>query len=203
MPLSMTFFSCASSKLIEIGFSALSRYANWIRRNKEQRNVLQCDLDDREATLREHPDFDEVHDDDLAAIASFRNALGIKESKRQVTLPRRVTTDANHSVTDYSSDEDDPRSVASGKRPRLSHGGSVSSARSRMSSVQNFLSPLLEEEDTEENSPEENASPPTAKRRSGHMRASVGSGLSVSTQGHSQPTIDEGSSESEDSYRSQ
>jgi hypothetical protein len=144
-----------------------------------------------------------VHDDDLAAIASFRNALGIKESKRQATSPRSVTTDANHSVTDYSSDEDDPRSVSSGKRPRLSHGGSVSSARSRMSSVQNSLSPLLEEDDTAEDSPAEDASPPPAKRRAGRTRASAGSGISVSTQGHSQPTIEEGSSESEESYGSQ
>jgi hypothetical protein len=72
MPLSMTFFPCALSKLIEVGFSALSRYANWIRRNKEQRDVLQCDLDDREATLREHPDFDEVHDDDPSVISKWK-----------------------------------------------------------------------------------------------------------------------------------
>jgi hypothetical protein len=75
MPLSMTFFSCALSKLIEVGFSALSRYANWIRRNKEQRDVLQCDLDDREATLREHPDFDEVHDDDPSVISKWKLIL--------------------------------------------------------------------------------------------------------------------------------
>jgi hypothetical protein len=165
--------------------------------------VLQRDLDEKEAELREHPDFGEVHEDDLAAIASFRNALGIKESKQEETSPRSVVTDANHNVTDYSSDEEDhaQRSVSSEKRPRLSQGGSVSSTRSKMSSVQSSLSPLLEEDDTVEESPEKDASPPPAKRRSGRTRTSFGTSLSVSTRGHSQPTIEEGSgSESEGSY---
>lgn len=165
--------------------------------------MLQRDLDEKEAELREHPDFDEVHEDDLAAIASFRNALGIKEPKQEETSPRSVATGAHHSVTDYSSDEEDhaQRSVSSGKRPRLSHGGSVNSARSRMSSVQNSLSPLLEEDDTLEESPAKDASPPPAKRRAGRTRTSFGSALSVSAHVHSQPTIEEGSgSESEGSY---
>lgn len=163
--------------------SILSKYATWIKRNKEQRAVLRADLDAREADLRAHADFEEVHEDELAALASFRKALGIKESKREATSPSSV---AHNDVTDYSSDEEGTKSVSSGKRRRLSRSGSVSSMRSRMSSVQNSLSPLEEEDDTameespvnedEESLSSENRSPGQAKT-------------------YSQEPIEEGSSE--------
>lgn len=165
--------------------------------------MLRRDLEDAEADLREHPDFHEVHEDDLAALASFRSSLGIKEATRQETSPRSVTDDSSrNSMGDDYSDEGDSvtkASVGTNSRRRLSHGGaSVSSVRSKLSSAPNSLSPLYEADASMEESPDSDASPPPAKRRSRGKGVSIASTLSASTIGQSQPTIAEGSGESDD-----
>lgn len=191
--------TCFSRQLLFC--SVFDRYASWIRKNKEQKDVLRLDLEDAEAELREHEDFHEVHEDDLKALASFRNALGIKETSRQSSSPRSVTDDSDrNSVGDDYSDEGESVTKASvgTNRSRQYGGASVGSVRSKLSSVPGSLSPLYEEDASEEESPEdEDAPPPSAKRRKG-KRLSVSSQLTASTMGHSQqPTIEEGSGESE------
>lgn len=183
----------------------ISKYTSWIKKNDEQLDIVCRDLEEAEESLREHPDFHEVEDDDLAMLKSFRSVLGISESTRQNISPRSVTDDdSRHS---YSSDEGDSvtrTSVGTGgtHRRRSQGGASVASVRSKLSSAPGSLSPLLEEDASVEESPDEEASEPHPKRR--RKRVSIASTLSVSTIGQSQPTIAEGSgesgSESEGSY---
>lgn len=151
--------------------------------------------------MRLHPDFHEVHEDDLKALTLFRGALGIKEATPQEASPRSVTDDSR-AGDDYSDDGDSVTRASVGtssSRRRFSHGGaSVGSVRSKLSSTQN-LSPLYEEDASEEESSgDDETSQPPAKRRSRGKRVSVASTLSVSTIGAaSQPTIAEGSGESD------
>ena len=165
--------------------------------------MLRRDLEDAELGLRQHPDFHEVHEDDLAALVAFRSALGIKEVTQQETSPRSVTDDSSRASMgdDYSDDGDSATkaSIGTSGRRRLSQGGaSVSSVRSKLSSAQHSLSPLYEEDVSVEESPDDAASPPPTKRRS-RGRRSIASSLSVSTAGHSQPTIAEGSESDDES----
>lgn len=162
-------------------------------------------MEDAEADLRADPDFHEVHEDDLKALASFRIAIGIKD--RHEPSPRSVADESRRNVMgdDYSDEGSDGgdsltrASVGTNRSRRHSHGGaSVSSVRSKMSSAPNSLSPLYEEDASVEESPEDGMSPPPAKRRIRGKRESIASTLSASTMGQSQPTIAEDSGESDD-----
>ena len=106
-------------------------------------------LIEKESELRRHPEFGEVHDDDLNALADFKKSLGIK----------RVAVDTSFSTADDRSFSvaatPSPSTAASGgssRRGTLSalSKGSRASRRSGMS-TQSELSPLLEEDDTENN----------------------------------------------------
>lgn len=154
--------------------------------------------------MREHPDFDEVDDNDLAVLKTFRLALGIKpETTQRNASARSVTDDDSRSQNsdEYSDDGDSVTRTSvgtGGTRRRRSQGGaSVASVRSKLSSAPGSLSPLYEEDASVEESPDEEASEPRAKRRKGKRGVSIASTLSVSTiGGQSQPTIAEGSGES-------
>ena len=167
--------------------------------------MIRHDLDERESALRDHPDFGEVHEDDLAAIAAFRHALGIKESTQQTISPRSVADASRQSMADDLSQEgkgsatpSPSADVSSSSRRRQMQGNSIGSVRSMMSSTQNSLSPLYEEDAAGNESSGDEESPPPQKRRSTRNR-SFGSSLSVSTTGLTQATIEEGSGESESS----
>lgn len=174
--------------------------------------MIGLELEDAETDLRQHPEYHEVHEDDLSALAAFRSALGLKEVKQHETSPRSVTDDdrSRNTAGDEYSDEGDSvtrASASTNRSRRRSYGGaSVGSVRSKLSSAPGSLSPLYEEDASEEETPEneDDASPPPSKRRKG-SRLSVSSAMSASTMGQSQqPTIAEGREESgasdDDSY---
>ena len=150
-------------------------------------------LIEKETELRRHPEFGEVHEDDLNALADFKKSLGIK----------RVAIDTSFSTADDRSFSvaatPSPSTAASGgssRRGTLSamSKGSRASRRSGMS-TQSELSPLLEEDDTENNGSdgdsdrdcnESDGSPTPQKRRrldSSHRaeHSSVGSSITKST----------------------
>jgi len=57
----------------------LSKYAHWMK-SSDLNEVLATDMEDKELKLKNHPEFDEVHEDDLAVLANFRIAIGLKAS---------------------------------------------------------------------------------------------------------------------------
>lgn len=59
--------------------SLLSKYAHWMK-SSDLNEVLATDMEDKELKLKNHPEFDEVHEDDLAVLANFRIAIGLKAS---------------------------------------------------------------------------------------------------------------------------
>jgi hypothetical protein len=193
-----------------IFLSLLTKYANWIRRNKDQRNTLLEDLDERENELRNDPEFADVRQDDVQALEQFRKALGLDA---KASSPRSTAISHNAMDVEEFGDEGSENSGSTGPNPssskargRLSRASSIGSVRSsRLSTTQSSLSPLPEE-DGPRSSPDdgEGLSPSPGKprkiagsQRSG--RSSILSNLSTSSIGRS-GTIDEGSGE--DSERS-
>ena len=66
----------------------LSKYSTWMKKSRENREILAGALFAKETELRSHPEFDEVHEDDLRCILEFKQSLGIaitKPTERQST----------------------------------------------------------------------------------------------------------------------
>mmetsp|Transcript_33819 Transcript_33819/g.68201 ORF Transcript_33819/g.68201 Transcript_33819/m.68201 type:complete len:276 (-) Transcript_33819:190-1017(-) len=118
----------------------LIKYANWAKKKKDHKQALKETLDEKELALHDHPDFGEVHEDDLAALEAFRKALGLE--------PTAVAKDdADATAMDASmATENEHVTPSPSTAGRYSRG---STNRSRMSSVSGLrsLSPLYEEKD--------------------------------------------------------
>jgi hypothetical protein len=154
----------------------LSKYLNWIRRDREHLDILRQDLDRKESELREDADFAEVYSDDLEALKSFRSVAGLNEF-----------TETDDASTHYDLQESEMAGSATASLRRRMSG--ASSIRSKMSSTQASLSPLYEEDADGEDRDHEDAQSPSQESQG----ASVGTNMSLSTLGRTQTTIDEGS----------
>lgn len=152
----------------------LSKYLNWIRRNKAAKDSAAADLNKRESELRNDPDYDQICDEDKAAIEAFRKAgdfghfVAISTIDDETTVARdspqtatgsRVYTEASFSAqtdvesatnnigVDETAAEKKRKVPASSASVARSGGSSIASTnRSKFSSSQS-LSPLPEEED--------------------------------------------------------
>jgi hypothetical protein len=161
----------------------LAKYSIWVKKEKAQLEQLTDYILQKESELHQHPEFDEVHEDDLRALDELKKSLGM--SKR-VSYTREAT---NTVADDYGSAMATPSpsadtSVTSTSRHRFS---TIGSQRSRLS-VQSNLSPLYEEEIPRDEDDLENSdtSPTPQKRRrlensSRRADTSVGSTLSRGT----------------------
>jgi len=90
-------FSFSASDDLVIGsrlsfLSVLSKYAHWMKKSPEHRHNLSQDLYEKESSLKDDVEFDEVHEDDLAALADFRESLGLKVS--DVLIPSSSVSEA-------------------------------------------------------------------------------------------------------------
>lgn len=116
----------------------LSKYLNWIRKDKDQVETLREDFNQKEAELRNHPDFVDVLAEDMKALSLFRQAgnLGtflIEDDKDKSKVDRSPLGEgASSGGSDF-------------RRRSLSHASSISSVVSK-TSTQKSLSPLPEEE---------------------------------------------------------
>ena len=121
----------------------LLKYSSWIKRNRNYREHLATVLFDKEAALRAHAEFDEVHHDDLQCIRDFQEALAI-------SVPLN-TNDSSTAGRASRTPIGTPGSIARtvGSRGAMS---ATSSQRSRVS-VQSNLSPLVESPEHEDSSP--------------------------------------------------
>ena len=153
---------------------------------------------EKEFELRRHPEFEEVHEDDLKALADFKRTLGIKQTADNYfsTGGDTITADDRSFSLAATPSPSTAPSGGSSRRGTFStlSKGSRTSRRSGIS-VQSELSPLLEEEDTENNGGDDDgggggsdASPTPQKRRrldddSSHRanRSSVGNTITNST----------------------
>jgi hypothetical protein len=169
------------------------RYVGRIRRNVQDLEDLRFDLIEREENLRDHPDFSEVHEEDLAAISAFRNALGLRDDSPAEVSPSNSRAESMHSADDESSGGGTSVRGTAPSRRSLSKGSSVGSVRSKIS-TQNSLSPLPEEDD---DSLSTDGSPSPEKRRGRTKRRLVGSFESSKTMSTLGKTIQEGSDEGE------
>jgi hypothetical protein len=166
----------------------LGKYSSWIKRNKNHRELLADILFSKEATLRAHPEFDEVHEDDLRCVSEFQDTLGIAAPKRRRVSPERAQDESVGRASIRSAGTGTPGSGAAsaGSRRPMSAAGSQ---RSRFS-VQSNLSPLLESPEDRPESPfgEEDSPSPQKRTR-----------LSSSLPEPNESRIDEEASESDES----
>lgn len=153
------------------------------------------DVNQREANLRNHPNFDEVYDDDKAALEAFRKAGDLGAFFVEDHDDDDDSSEKSNDESHFESIVADSTSV----HRRMSLGSSVSSLRSKVS-TQTSLSPLYEEDPTREADDDDEEEgghmSPSPPKRPKATSASVTS-LSVSTLG--QTIIAEGSGESSSS----
>lgn len=160
----------------------LAKYSIWVKKEKSQLEQLTDYLLHKESELHHHPEYDEVHEDDLRALDELKRSLGI--SKR-VSYAREATSTG---ADDYESAMATPSpSTAASANSSRRRSSTIGSQRSRLS-VQSNLSPLYEEEisrDEDDREDSDNSPTPQKRRRlhrsSGRGDTSVGSSLTRGT----------------------
>jgi cohesin complex subunit SA-1/2 len=189
----------------------LCKYSAWIKKDKQQMALMRENLNANEEELRAHPEFDDVHEDDLAALARFRESLGIKVTRfsTQNSAMGSPNTQGDYTLEDDRTDGGATATPSPGAGSTVSGRRRISTAGSHMSrmSAQSSLSPLPEENAVGDSNEEEEDSPPKRRRLAGSQRSgrgdSLGSSITMSTaMAKSQSRIDEeeepGSSEGDD-----
>jgi len=165
----------------------LSKYSNWAKKNKYGLEDLKQFILDKEDALKSHPEFNEVHEDDLKALRTFKESLGM-----EVDIAKVVSQD------DDSDDDDDKSTVESPSPSKSSSASSrrristTSSKRSRLSTQSN-LSPLEEEGASDD----EEDSPPQPKRARRKLTSSSSISDSIASTTVSKSKIDEEDEESD------
>ena len=120
----------------------LQKFTNWVKKEKDHVDTLTNFLISKELELRRHPEFDDVHPDDLNALAEFKKSLGIKGDISFSVSAAGDTGGRNISMAES------PVSSNISSRRRVSTAGSRISRLSGLSE----LSPLLEEDDANDGS---------------------------------------------------
>jgi hypothetical protein len=140
--------------------------------------------------LRGHPEYDEIHPDDLKSLAEFKKSLGMKRVDSSCLAEEDITVDTAGSAT---------ASTPSPASTRRTGGSTVASRRSR-TSVQSGLSPVYETSD-DEGTPRTSTSKKRRRLNSSHSVASsvrgdhsIQSSITKSTY-NNQGTLEEGSGE--------
>ena len=145
--------------------SLLGKYVPWVRRNSAFSEVVVQNVIARDEELQNDPDYDQAHQDDLNALATFRKTIGLKvDTGTPAKSPRSVASASQISEGDESGVDDDDlmlekspstTGTSRNKRPRLSRGSSIGSSVRSASGITSALSPLLEEgDDSGEDSPQ-------------------------------------------------
>lgn len=141
----------------------LGKYVPWVRRNSSFSEVVVQNVIARDEELQRDPEFDQAHQDDLNALATFRKTIGLKAGTgTPAKSPRSIASVSQVSDGDESDVDDDLRlgksphtGTSKNKRPRLSRGSSIGSSVRSVSGIMSALSPLLEEgDDSGEDSPQ-------------------------------------------------
>ena len=135
-------------KTYHLTISFLHRYLVWVRKKNRQLSIIRAEFNQKEYEVRTHPDYDNVLESDIEAMALFRKAgnLGAYVVEDDTTVGGR-----SHAASSIASSR--TGSIFRQRRPSV--GGSISSVPSKVS-TQGSLSPLPEEKDgeTEDDSPQ-------------------------------------------------
>lgn len=141
----------------------LSKYASWAKKDKKHKAGIQTYADELESEMRDHEEFEEVHADDLEALAMWRKMMGLKHlpvpSGASVASGRSgasvVSARSGASVADDADGDESLDSVGALPSPASSKksAGSRASRASRLSSTL----PTLPEGEKEE-SPQDDGS---------------------------------------------
>mmetsp|Transcript_4445 Transcript_4445/g.12822 ORF Transcript_4445/g.12822 Transcript_4445/m.12822 type:complete len:1392 (+) Transcript_4445:134-4309(+) len=166
----------------------LTKYSNWIKKEKGHRRTLAAVLLEKEASLRAHPDFVEVHEDDYRCIRTFQEAFGIAAPKRRQSQHSRddsssIGHHSNHSATET------PASGAPSTGSRRPHSAAGSQRSARMS-IQSNLSPLRESPEDREDSVDSGSPSPQKRRRLASSLPEV----------HEDPVADDGESDQSSTF---
>lgn len=158
----------------------LGKYSTWAKKNKGQLEVLKDFLLSKESQMRSHAEFNEVHPDDLEALRSFKESLGLKVTSSKGSTQSLYEEDENDEVEDHTSAmaTPSPGTKSTSSRRRISTAGSV---MSRMS-TQSSLPPVYEEDGALDSESGDGESP--LKRRkltSNSMTSSVSKSIGGST----------------------
>lgn len=129
------------------------RYSSWLKKEIDDLEDITVFILSKEAELKAHSDFNDIHEDDLGALASFKGSLGIKRSAE----------------TSYYDEESTiaTRTTMATPSPCSSHrrgSSTVGSRRSVQSNMSN-LSPLEEGDSREEEEIESSPSPRKKRKR--------------------------------------
>lgn len=133
----------------------LSKYSNWAKKNKYGLEDLKQFVLEKEEVFKSHPEFNDVHEDDLKALGTFKESLGMEVDVAQVVSQDDESSEGDRSTVGTPSPS---KSSTASTRRRIS---TVGSQRSRLSTQSN-LSPLEEEGDSDD---DEDPSPSPLKRR--------------------------------------
>lgn len=134
------------------------RYSHWIKKENDDLEQLADFIMSKESELRAHPEFDEVHHEDLKALVAFKESLGIHRGVGMSHVDEETTMYDDQTAT---AGTPSPMSGASSRR-RISTTGSRS--RSSVQSNVSNLSPLYEEGDDSDNDKAESPTPQKRRR---------------------------------------
>lgn len=157
-------FSCSDDLVLgcRLPFlTVLSKYAHWIKKDEKLRGIFNAKMIEEETALKSHDEFDDVHEDDLAAISDFRVALCLGPSdvliidEGELSMTQE-TKDIDMMEDDIATEMKTPHSRSSSSFGRHSRTNSVKrsqsigSVNSLMSNTKASLSPLYEEQEQKE-----------------------------------------------------
>jgi hypothetical protein len=136
----------------------LSKYSSWVKKNKKSKAEIQEYIDQLELGMRNHEEFEDVHEDDLDALQKYRQSVGLKNLPRisssasvassQVSRKKATPIRDDESMDSVSDLGATPSSLArSAGRP------SSTSTRKSRSSLNISSLPTLPEAEQEESPP--------------------------------------------------
>ena len=140
----------------------LSKYSTWMKKNKKSKAQIQSYIDELELGMRNHEEFDEVHEDDIDALQKYRQSLGLKMLPKMSSAVSVASSQASLApegdVDDESMDSVSDLGATPSSLAKSAGRPSSTSTRKSRSSLNVSSLPTLPEGEREE-SPEDMDTP--------------------------------------------
>lgn len=140
----------------------LAKYSSWMKKNKKSKAQIQNYIDQLELDMRNHEEFEEVHEDDIDSLQKYRQSVGLKMLPKMSSAVSVASSQASvaRSVADDDESMDSVSDLGATPSSLARSAGRPSSTSTRKShSSQNVSSlPTLPEGEQEE-SPEDLETP--------------------------------------------
>lgn len=126
----------------------LSKYSNWAKKNKQNKAEIQEYIDGLEVEMRNHEEFVDVHEDDLAALDAFRQNIGLKPLPKSSLMVASQDTPGGDAEDDESMDSvSDLHATPSSAKPRTGRRSSSTMISRASLSRTSDLPPVPEAEE--------------------------------------------------------